>query len=75
MHIALTSLGHDVTSAVEIDPKATDEEVLTLALEEQRILITEDRDFGELVFVQTGCLIRFVDMRVTEKVAGDGRGD
>ena len=69
----LTSLGHDVVSAIEIDARATDEELLALATREQRILITEDKDFGELVFVfrlPHPCIIRFVDMPVSEKVAG-----
>jgi predicted nuclease of predicted toxin-antitoxin system len=35
------------------------------------MLVTEDKDFGELVFVRRlphPCIIRFVDMRVEEKV-------
>lgn len=43
-----------------------------MALEEGRVLITEDKDFGELVFVRGlphSGIIRFVDMRVEEKVS------
>ena len=72
MHATLDSLGHDVISAVEIDPRASDESLLSQALAEQRVLITEDKDFGELVFVHRlphPCIIRFVDMTVAEKVA------
>ena len=72
MHALLTGTGHDVLSALERDSRATDEELLALANEEQRILITEDKDFGELVFVRQmrhPCIIRFVEMRVEEKVA------
>jgi len=72
MHTTLTELGHDVLSALERDPHASDETLLALANEEQRILITEDKDFGELVFVRRlphPCIIRFVDMQVSEKVA------
>lgn len=72
MHSALVDLGHDVASALEQDPGATDEEVLAWALEEERVLITEDKDFGELVFVRRlphPCIIRFVDMRVDDKVS------
>ena len=64
--------GHDVLSAVDSDPFATDETLLTLAHEEQRVLITEDKDFGELVFVRRmphPCIVRFVDMRTSEKVS------
>ena len=64
--------GHDVVSALEIAPRATDESLLTWAREEQRILLTEDKDFGELVFVRRlphPCIVRFVDMRIEDKVA------
>lgn len=36
------------------------------------MLVTEDKDFGELVFVRRlphPCIVRFVEMRVVEKVA------
>jgi len=36
------------------------------------VLVTEDKDFGELVFVRRlphPCIIRFVDMPIAEKVA------
>ena len=68
----LTELGHDVLSALERDPRASDEALLALAMQEARVLVTEDKDFGELVFVRRlphPCIIRFVDMRVEEKVA------
>jgi predicted nuclease of predicted toxin-antitoxin system len=68
----LTALGHDVVSALDTDPRASDETLLALALQDQRVLITEDKDFGELVFVRRlshACIIRFVDMRVEEKVS------
>ncbi len=72
MYSTLTLLGHDVASASEIDPKASDETLLSLANAEQRIFITDDKDFGELVFVRRlphPCIVRFVDMRVAEKAA------
>ena len=62
---------HDVLSALEVDQKATDREIMALAMEEDRILITEDKDFGELVFVRGlphPCIVRFVEMPVSEKV-------
>lgn len=64
--------GHDVVSARILGPGATDEELLALAYREERVLVTEDKDFGELVFVQRlphPCIVRFVEMRVVEKVA------
>ena len=68
----LTEGGHDVLSALESNPRATDEELLALATDEQRIIITEDKDFGELVFVRRlphPCIVRLVEMPVAEKVA------
>ncbi len=68
----LTDLGHNVVSGAEINPRATDEALLAVANQEQRVLVTEDKDFGELVFVRHlphPCIIRFVEMQVSEKVA------
>ena len=59
MQATLARLGHDVVSALEWgDPRASDEVLLALATSEERVLITEDKDFGELVFVHEGCRIR-----------------
>lgn len=42
--------GHDVTSIAHDYPNAlADEDVLAIAHKEQRILITNDKDFGELI--------------------------
>lgn len=47
----LTALGHDAkTVARDFAPALQDHEVLMIAHREQRILIANDRDFGELVF-------------------------
>jgi predicted nuclease of predicted toxin-antitoxin system len=61
---ALREAGHDVVAIVEVAKGATDEAVLDRALNEKRVLITEDRDFGELVYAHgrpsTGViLVRF----------------
>ncbi len=48
----LVAHGHDVESALAIDQSASDDHLLALALQNDRVLITEDKDFGELVFVQ-----------------------
>lgn len=47
---ALRTVGHDVTAVKDIAAGATDEEVIRLQLDDNRILLTEDRDFGRLVF-------------------------
>jgi uncharacterized protein with PIN domain len=49
---ALRSAGHDVAAVAEISPRADDEAVARLAVHEDRILITEDKDFGQLVFAE-----------------------
>lgn len=47
---ALTAAGHDVIRAIHLAPHAPDETILAHAVDEDRILVTCDRDFGELVF-------------------------
>jgi len=46
----LRSGGHDVVSVSESFPGAPDLDVLKAAVEEQRTLLTEDKDFGDWVF-------------------------
>jgi predicted nuclease of predicted toxin-antitoxin system len=47
----LTKLGHDATQIHRTYPHSMpDPEVLSLALQEKCVLITDDRDFGELIF-------------------------
>ena len=46
----LRSDGHDVVYVAELSPGITDETVLELANADERILMTTDKDFGELVF-------------------------
>src|SRR5215472_11599241 len=49
----LRELGHDVTAiSRHYPPGLADEDVLTIAREEARVLIVADRDFGELIFHQ-----------------------
>ena len=66
----LADLGHDVVSARERFPHASDEALLALAGEENRILITEDKDFGELVFLRGlphPGIVRLVEMTPQER--------
>ena len=47
----LRRTGHDATAIAHEYPGAlADEDVLAIAVAEDRVLITNDRDFGELVF-------------------------
>jgi predicted nuclease of predicted toxin-antitoxin system len=48
----LRASGHDVISMSDVAPRATDAEVMSRANSEIRLLLTEDKDFGDLVFRQ-----------------------
>jgi predicted nuclease of predicted toxin-antitoxin system len=47
---ALRAEGYDVLALLEITSRTVDSDVITQAYEENRILLTEDKDFGQLVF-------------------------
>jgi predicted nuclease of predicted toxin-antitoxin system len=47
---ALRAAGHDVISIAETLAGAADRVVLELAVTHERVLLTRDKDFGELVF-------------------------
>ena len=47
---ALRASGHDVVSVAEAARGAEDLVVIELARSQRRILLTEDKDFGQLVF-------------------------
>jgi predicted nuclease of predicted toxin-antitoxin system len=50
---ALQVLGHDVkTIARDYPASLPDRQILSLAVAEDRILVTNDRDFGDLIFRQ-----------------------
>lgn len=73
---ALRVRGHDVTAIAHDYPRALpDIEVLAIAVAEQRILITNDRDFGELIVRQklphTGVIYSRLELAapVEEKIA------
>jgi predicted nuclease of predicted toxin-antitoxin system len=47
----LRTLGHDVTAVSRnYPPGLADEDVLSIAVQERRILVVADSDFGELIF-------------------------
>jgi predicted nuclease of predicted toxin-antitoxin system len=48
--IQLREIGLTVYAIVEQEPSISDEKVLAIANENEALLITEDKDFGELVF-------------------------
>jgi len=65
----LNHLGHDVHTVGDDDPTASDDAVLAQAFRDGRIVLTADKDFGEIVFVQRrphAGIVRFLDMPVEE---------
>jgi predicted nuclease of predicted toxin-antitoxin system len=49
---ALRAEGHEVTAVAEVATGAPDEKVIAAAVREGAILLTEDKDFGQLVFAE-----------------------
>ncbi|MFL5071929.1 MAG: DUF5615 family PIN-like protein [Xanthobacteraceae bacterium] len=47
---ALRAAAHDVTTMIEVAPGAEDASVIGMAVRERRVFVTEDRDFGQLVY-------------------------
>ena len=46
----LRNAGFDVVAVGESSPRAVDTAVIDLAVRESRVLLTEDKDFGQLVY-------------------------
>ncbi len=49
---ALRAAGHEVTYISEVAPTIDDDAVLALALGSGAVLVTADKDFGELVYLR-----------------------
>ena len=47
---ALRAAGFDVVAVAEVTPRTSDEAVIERAAREGRVLLTEDKDFGQLVY-------------------------
>ena len=56
--------GHDVLYVAEVAAGLNDSDVIALALREKRLLLTEDKDFGDLVFRRERAIPGVVLMRV-----------
>ena len=64
--------GHEVLYVAEMDPGISDEEVLAAANEKNALLLTADKDFGEIVYRQKRIipgviLIRLAGLSPSEK--------
>jgi len=65
--------GYDVAAVAEVMPQADDEQILAYAVSEARILLTNDKDFGEMIYrggrAHRGVLLlRLQDERSENKV-------
>lgn len=67
--IWLRSIGHDVMWGAEAAPGESDERIAAQAQTEGRVLITSDRDFGELVFRRSMELPGAVLLRIRARSA------
>lgn len=50
---ALRAAGHDVLAVAELSPRSDDHAVIDLATQDNRVLLTEDKDFGQLVYASS----------------------
>jgi predicted nuclease of predicted toxin-antitoxin system len=69
----LRSLGHDVVSVQECCPGIEDSEVCAWANREERVIITNDKDLGRLIFQERSAnrgviLLRLQDERAVNRV-------
>lgn len=72
LRTTLTELGHDVLSAHDGYANASDQTLLDLACREDRVLVTEDKDFGELVFsfrLPHPCIVRLDGLTAKDEAA------
>lgn len=66
----LRRLGHDVLSTRDVGlALAPDEEVLAFAIQENRILLTYNADFGDIRFFPTGTHTGIIRLRVIQQTA------
>jgi predicted nuclease of predicted toxin-antitoxin system len=47
----LLEAGHDAIAVATVLPQASDKAILAYAVQEDRIVITNDKDFGDLIFL------------------------
>lgn len=67
----LRGQGHEVLEAPSLGPDPGDRALLKRAAEEQRILVTIDKDFGQLLFVErmrSSGVVRLPDVLADERI-------
>lgn len=67
----LRHVGHDVREALEREPDPGDAALLAWAVAEQRVLVTLDKDFAQLVFVENAAhcgIVRLPDVPPRQRV-------
>ncbi len=69
--VALHQRGHDIVEAAELGPDPGDRQLLEQAHREQRVVVTIDTDFGQLIF-QSGVphsgLLRLPDVSPDQRI-------
>jgi hypothetical protein len=72
---SLRKAGWDVFSVAESCPGISDDEVIVLSADQERVLLTFDKDFGELVFRDgRSAASGVVLFRITPESPGDAAG-
>lgn len=67
----LRQQGHDVLEARSLGPDPGDERLLLIALEQSRVVVTIDSDFGTIIFrdgASHSGLVRLPDVRVNQRI-------
>ncbi|MAG08106.1 hypothetical protein CMO89_01430 [Candidatus Woesearchaeota archaeon] len=67
----IRSKGYDVVSIAEKFPSLDDRDILKRAYEEDRIIITVDKDFGLLVFKEKIKLLNILINDYSDKLSGN----
>jgi predicted nuclease of predicted toxin-antitoxin system len=63
----IRSYDHDIKRISDIDCFMNDEEIVKLGIREKRIIVTEDKDFGEIIFKNKISCFGIILIRVNAK--------
>ena len=62
--------GYDILSVRKLNPRMSDSEIINIAAKDNRIVITMDKDFGELIY-DSGLIHKGILLLRTENCSGD----